>query len=71
MWLESGEESNTYIIEYFFLFPTVICTPQYDKWFRSYAILNSTGLLEFVGCAKWSNLNVLPQIQYNFRILSI
>jgi hypothetical protein len=31
----------------FLSFPTVIYTPCYNKQFRSYDILNSTGLLEF------------------------
>jgi hypothetical protein len=28
-------------VEKFMFFPTVICTPQYDRWFRSYGLSNS------------------------------
>jgi hypothetical protein len=38
--LESDWESNTIVIEDSFLFPTVICTSWYGKWFRSYEFLN-------------------------------
>jgi hypothetical protein len=35
------------------IFPTVICTPRYDKRFRSYAILKSAGQLEFCSEQIW------------------
>jgi hypothetical protein len=38
---------NIKVIEKFLIFPTVICTPPYNKWFRSNAILKSTRLLNF------------------------
>jgi hypothetical protein len=38
--LESDWEPNTIIIEYSFLFPTVIYTLWYDKRFRNYKFLN-------------------------------
>jgi hypothetical protein len=38
---------NTQEVEGFLRFLRVICTCRYDKRFRSYAILNSAGLLEF------------------------
>jgi hypothetical protein len=46
-WLEYDQELNTGVIEYFMLFPTVICAPRYDKRFRSYAILRLARLLKF------------------------
>jgi hypothetical protein len=48
--------------------------PRYNRRFRSYTILKSTGLLEFLCWAKWRNmrnLNFWPQIQYNLRKLPI
>jgi hypothetical protein len=61
MWLETDEEYNTSVIEYFFLFPTVISTPRYDTWFRSYAILKSAGLLKFL-C--WADLSILGNLSF-------
>jgi hypothetical protein len=46
-WLESDQDLNTIVIEYFLIFPTVTCTPRYDKRFRSYDFLKLTGLLKF------------------------
>jgi hypothetical protein len=54
IWFESDEESNTNVIEYIFIFPTVICAPRYDKRFRSYAILKSAGLLKFWADQIWA-----------------
>jgi hypothetical protein len=74
MRLESDQVINTSIIEYFIIFPLVICTPQYSKRFRSYEILKSVRLLEHLCWAKLSNLrslNFWPQIQYNIRKLPI
>jgi hypothetical protein len=41
---ECGLELNRKDIEKFLIFPMVICTPSYDKRFRSYGFLMSTGL---------------------------
>jgi hypothetical protein len=74
MRLEYDQELNTRIKEYFLIFPMVICTPQDDKQFRSYAILKSARLLELPCWAKLSNLrnyNFWPQIQYNLCKLPI
>jgi hypothetical protein len=38
--LESDQELNTTVIEDSFLFPTVIYTSRYDKWFKNYEFLN-------------------------------
>jgi hypothetical protein len=56
MWLESEENIIKRVIEYFLIFLTVIYIPWYNQQFRSYAILKSTGLLQFLCWAKLSNL---------------
>jgi hypothetical protein len=33
-------EPNTRVVEHFLIFPTVICTPQYDKRSKSYEFLS-------------------------------
>jgi hypothetical protein len=71
---ESDLDLNRMDIEKFVIFPTVICTSRYDKWFRSYEILKSAKLLKFLCWADLSilrNLSFWPQIQYNLRKLSI
>jgi hypothetical protein len=45
--LESDLEINIKDIDNFLIFPTVISTPRYDKWFRSYDFLKLTRLLRF------------------------
>jgi hypothetical protein len=68
--LESYQETNTIVIEYSFIFSTVIYTPWYDKRFRSYAILKSVGRLEFLCWSDLSNLRILPfwvQSKHNLR----
>jgi hypothetical protein len=53
-------ELNIKDINMFLIFPMVICTPWYDKWFRSYGILMSTGLRKLypgqnqVSCEIWT-----------------
>jgi hypothetical protein len=59
MRVESDQELNTSIKEYFLIFPMIICTSRYNKWFRFYEILNSAGLLEVPCWAKLSNLRNL------------
>jgi hypothetical protein len=44
---ESDLELNLKDIEKFLIFPMVICTPRYVKWFRSFYFLKSIGLLKF------------------------
>jgi hypothetical protein len=43
---ESDLDLNRKDIDKFLIFPTVICTPRYDKRFRSYDFLKLTGLLK-------------------------
>jgi hypothetical protein len=74
MWQEADEEFNTRVIEYFYLFPTVICAPRYNKRFRIYAILKSVRLLKFLLWADLgspSNLGFWPQIKCNLKKLLI
>jgi hypothetical protein len=55
-WLESDKDLITRDIECFLLFPKVICTLLYDKWFKIYVILKLAGLLEFCSeqiCIVW------------------
>jgi hypothetical protein len=33
-------EPITRVVEYFLIFPTVICMPRFNEWFRSYEFLN-------------------------------
>jgi hypothetical protein len=51
---ESDVDLNRKGIDKFLIFPTVICTPWYDKRFRGYAILKSIGLLNFWADQIWS-----------------
>jgi hypothetical protein len=72
--LESGKDLNTKFIENFPRFLTVIYTPWYDPRFRSYAISNSTELLEFLGWSDLSNPRILKfwvLSKYNLRKLAI
>jgi hypothetical protein len=36
LWLESGIDPNTRVLEHFLIFPTVIYMPWYEQRFRSY-----------------------------------
>jgi hypothetical protein len=56
---KSDLDINRKDIDKFLIFPTVICTPQYDKRFKSYAIFKSTGLLKFLAWSGLSNLRIL------------
>jgi hypothetical protein len=51
---ESDLELNWKDIEKFLIFLTVICTPRYDKLFRSYEILKWAGLLELWADQIWA-----------------
>jgi hypothetical protein len=46
-WLESDKEPTTIVMEYVLIFPTVTCTPRYDKQFRSYHFWKWTEQLKF------------------------
>jgi hypothetical protein len=52
-------ELNIQDIEKFLIFPTVICTPQYDNRFRSYNVLNIDQAAEISGLADLSVLRNL------------
>jgi hypothetical protein len=52
--LEYDQDPNTIIIEYSFLFPTVIYTPWYHPRFMSYAVLKSAVLLKFWAEQIWA-----------------
>jgi hypothetical protein len=58
-WQESDWEPNTIVIEYSFLFPTVICMPRYDQLFRSYEFWKFTELLNLNSGQQWSDLGNL------------
>jgi hypothetical protein len=51
---ESDLDLNQKGIKKFLIFTMVIWTPRYDKWFRSYVIFKSAGLLNFWADQIWS-----------------
>jgi hypothetical protein len=51
---EYNMEINIKDVERFLFFPSVICTPRYDWWFRSYVILKLAGLLKFRSGQVWA-----------------
>jgi hypothetical protein len=56
--LESDREPNTIVIEYSFLFSTVIYTLWYNQWFRSYDFLKLTRLLKLCSGQNWSSWEI-------------